>query len=301
MDVSVPDVVVTEPVVTTSEPALEEVPVSETAEGEVTAEGEEVEDSEPQVPKGPQKLTAQERIQQEIERRKELENKFTATEQRLKQLESQFQQQKAPDYVEITPQVQQQINNAIMDLEQQRAEAELDGDYLRAMSFRKQVDEIIQGIEENNKRKQIADTQRQQQQLSQKMVDSINERAEFYRHVNNIPTDQWSQASNWFTAHCETNPIIGTQFREIAERQGPMAAVQYAAWYTGENMTKKAEAAKAQKEQAKQTLPGGASYTGTEITVTTWDELMALPSEQINRFQKTNPAAFTKLRTNSLT
>lgn len=297
MDVTVPDVAVAEP---TEAPVVEEAPVSEPPEGEVTTESEEVEGSDPQVPKGPQKLTAQERIQQEIERRKELESKFTATEQRLKQLESQFQQQKAPEYVEITPQVQQQINSAIMDLEQKRVEAELDGDYLKAMSFRKQVDEIIQGVEENNKRKAAYDAQMQQQQLSQKMVDSINERAEFYRQVNNIPSDQWNQASNWFTSHCETNPIIGTQFREIAERQGPMAAVQFAAWYTGENMTKKAEAAKAQKEQAKQALPSGASYTGGEITVTTWDELMNLPSEQINRFQKSNPTAFTKLRDASI-
>ena len=225
-----------------------------------------------------------------------MESKFTIQEQKIRQLESQFQQQKAPDYIEITPQVQHQINSTLANLEQQRAEAELDGDYLRAVQFREQSEEIIRGLKENQRRQAAVQAQQQQRSQTQKIVGAINERAEFFRQANNIPAEQWQAASSWFASQCEADPVLGTAFREAAEFQGPMAAVQFAARFVNENYTKQAIQAKAQREQAKAATPGGASGSGADINVASWDALMKLPSSKINEFQKNNPAAFTKLR-----
>lgn len=275
----------------------EEVSTVEAPEGEAATEGGEAEGTEPQdIPKGPQKLTAAERIQQEIERRKELEQKFTMQEQKIRQLEQNFQQQKAPDFIEITPQVRAQLNQTMAILDQARVEAELDGDYLRAVQIREKVEEIVRSFKENDRLKQIAIQKQQQQTQSSRMVSAVNERAEFFRASNNIPADQWQAVSSWFTSQCQSDPVLGTAFREAAEFQGPMAAVQFAARYVNENYTKQAEAAKIQKEQAKATTPGGASSGGVDSTISTWDQLMKLPSAKINEFQRNNPKAFTELR-----
>ncbi len=228
----------------------------EVATPEVPAEGEEEVVAEQ--PDGV-KLGADDRkaqingeIQALIAERNEIRSKIAS-------LEQQFQQstQKAPEYIEMTPHVVQQVNQAIMQLEQQRVEAELEGDYLKAQNYRRQVDGILRDIEANEAKKEQALKYRTEQEQSQRVVQEINERAEFFRQVNNIPVEQWNQAEQWFQQTCQNNPIIGTKFREIADRQGPMAAVEFAAWYVNENMTKPAVVAKEQKEQAKAQAPVG--------------------------------------------
>jgi hypothetical protein len=134
---------------------------------------------------------------------------------------------------------------------------------------------------------------------TQQIVQAVNERAEFFRQANNIPQEQWQAVSGWFASQCEADPVLGAAFKEAAEFQGPMAAVQFAARYVNENYTKQAEAAKAKKEQAKMTTIGGAASGGADVAPTTWESLMKLPSDKINEFQKHNPAAFTKLRNQS--
>jgi len=234
---------------------------------QVANEGEEVVESEPagEQPQGPDKLKANERIQQEIGRRKAEEERARQLEQRLNQLESQFTAQKQPEYIEITPQVQQQVNNALAQIEQQRAEAELEGDYLRAAQYRQQFDQILQGLKENERIREQALATQQQRQQEEVKVRAINERAEFFRQTNNIPQEQWQAANDWFAAEVAKNPPLGVQFREIADYSGPMAAVDFAVRYVQQNMQRPIEEATQQKLQQKTQLPGGTTQNTGQV------------------------------------
>ena len=251
--------------------------------------------TEPQIDGQPRKLTANERIQQEISRRKELENKLQQFEQRTAQLEQQFQAKQTPDYVEITPQVKSQINATLAALEQSRVEAELDGDYLKATEFFNQRDEILRGLQENNRRRETALQQQQAFGKEQQTQAAINERAEFFRQVNNIPMEQWTAANQYFLNLCNTNPVVMRQFREIADYNGPMAAVDFAVRCVQDGI-KDVSHATQQRIDAKTNLVGGTTMNATDITVNSWDDLMNLPSNKINGFAKSNPAAFEKLK-----
>lgn len=241
---------------------------NETVE-EVATEGEEEVVAEQPETSG-DKLGADDRKAQIAGEIQALISERNEVRQKIQQLEQHFQQTqqaKEPEFIEVTPQVQQQINNAIMQLEQQRAEAELDGDYLRAQGFRRQVDEILRGVEENNVRREQALRTRQQQQQESSISNAINERAEMFRQVHNIPQEQWIEANKWFYSECQANPLLKTQYQEIARMQGPTSAVQFAASYVNNNWQKPAQQAKAQKEQAKASLPTGGSSqnVGTQL------------------------------------
>jgi hypothetical protein len=250
-----------------SEEAAPTEEVAEQAVEEVANAGEEVVESEPteDQPQGPDKLKANERIQQEIGRRKAEEERARQLEQRLNQLESQFTAQKQPEYIEITPQVQQQINTALAQIEQQRAEAELEGDYLKAAQYRKQFDQILQGLQENERIREQALATQQQRQQEEAKVRAINERAEFFRQTNNIPPEQWQAANDWFAAEVNKNPALGVQFREIADYSGPMAAVDFAVRYVQQNMQRPIEEATQQKIAQKTQLPGGTAQNTGQV------------------------------------
>jgi hypothetical protein len=213
----------------------------------------------------PDKLKANERIQQEIGRRKAEEERARALESRLNELEQRFTSRQEPEYIEITPQVQAQINNALANLEQQRIDAELEGDYLKAAHYRKEFDQVLQGIAENEQRMQKAHLSRQQQEAEAAKVQSINQRAEFYRQTNNIPPDQWAAANEWFAGQVNSNPVLGIQFREIADLSGPMAAVDWAVKYVQQNMAQPAQEATKLKIEQKTRLPGGTSQNTGQV------------------------------------
>lgn len=256
---------------TTIESAVQEAPVEQSteevanvSEGETGAEpvSQETEEAS-STESGGHELKANERIQQEIGRRKAEEERARQLESRLNQLESSFKQQVAPDYIEITPQVQQQINNALANIEQQRIDAELEGDYLRAAQFRGEFDKILQGLAENDQRMKAAQQQQQKSQAEQAKVKAINERAEFFRQQNNIPQAQWDMANRWFADQVAQQPALGVQFREIADYQGPMAAVSWAVNYVDTYLGKAVREANEAREKSKTMAPGGTQQQNT--------------------------------------
>lgn len=277
-----------------AEPNIVLSPELEGADVSVVEGTPETPEGEPQTGQ-PQKLTANERIQQEITRRKELETKLQQFEQRTAQLEQQFQAVQTPDYVEITPQVRQQINATLAQLEQSRVEAELDGDYLKATDFFNQRDEIIRGLRVNEQRREAALQKQQLGAKEQQIQQAINERAEFFRQVNNIPPEQWQAANSYFLNLCNENPVVLRQFKEIAEYNGPMAAVDFAVRCVQEGMQETGASTQA-KVEAKQNLVGGTSANSSDVVISTWDDLMKLPSAQINKFAASNPKGFEKLK-----
>ena len=229
---------------------------------EVEAETTE-EQPEQQQQDGGDQLKANERIQQEIGRRKAEEDRARQLEQRLQELESRFQQQKEPDFIPMTQETIAKVNQALANIEQARVEAELEGDYLKAAQHRRQFDQILRGLNENQQRMQQAQMTQQQRAAEAAKVKAVNERAEFFRQTNNIPPEQWQMANQWFADQVSQKPALGVQFREIADFQGPMAAVQWAANYVEQNLAAEVRKANEAKTEAKTKLPGGTTQQNT--------------------------------------
>lgn len=226
---------------------MEDITTVETTGGEVSEETAPIEETvnpaqegEPETEQetegaetDPIKLDAQNRIQQLIGERNADRQQVAALEAKLRELETQFQQvatPQKPDFVEITPQVERQINETLAEIENRRVEAELQGDYIRAAKHMREKEEVFQFLAKNEQARVDYERKQAETQQQSKMVNEINARAEFFRQVNNIPPEAWQHASNWFAQACQTNPVVGARFREIATYQGPMAAVEYAAW-----------------------------------------------------------------------
>lgn len=252
MEATAPEAV--EPVdATVSEPEeVEESETSETEETEQEGEKENPEEGEQvQEEKGPKKLTAAERIQQLVEQRNQDRIAFEA---RVRDLEARFQQQpqqQQSDYIELTPDVQARLNNTFANLEQQRIDAELEGDYLKALEYRKQAEQLFKGLEENEKKKAAYVEKRQMAEREQRAVQDLNQRAELYRQQYAIPQEVWQDATVWFNDQCKTNPVLAQHYRDMADRQGPMAAIDWAVRYVANERSKPAQEAIQNKEEAK--------------------------------------------------
>lgn len=242
------------------ESVVETVEESETSSPEEEIEPTEEDEQEEEAKEDKKKMTAQERIQQLIDQRNKdrelFENKVNELENKFKTL----QQPVESDYVEVTPEVESRINQILYDLDVQRAQAELDGNYLKAVEYKRQIDDVINKLHENEKKRESVLAERQQIAISERLVTDINQRAELYRQSYNIPNDVWVESNKWFAEQCQNNAVLGTKFREIAERQGPMAAVEFASWFVQENRLKPAQEQLKEREQSKaKSIAGGSA------------------------------------------
>lgn len=251
-----------------AEPELHEAAdvSGEELESEPTEEVEESE--EPESEEEPKKKpTAQERIQElanarreEKERADRIEAELKAVQEKAATLEKEFlakQAEKAPDYIEINDAVLEQVNARLGQLAEAKNNAELSGNYLQGIAAQKEIDAIYEGLKQNAARMEKAKAIQAEQGKQQQIISALDERAEFYRQQNNIPADVWQESGQWFANQCETDKVLGAQFLEIATYNGPMAAVRFAAEYTKNNMPQKASEATKAKEAAKSALPGG--------------------------------------------
>lgn len=253
---------------TPAEPT-EEATVSEEVDSETTAEeGEEEESEETEEEAAPEeekrKLTAQERIQQLIEQRNieraEFEKRFAEIEQKVTQ-----PAQPAPDFIEVTPQVEAQVNAALAEYDRLRVEAELDGDYLKSVKYKEQFDLILQGLAENHKRQAAAKEIAEQNSQTEQLIKERAYNAEILRQHIGVPQDDWRRAGEWFTNEATKNPTIGIQFQEIEKRQGTMAAISYAYSVVIQKMGKETQAAVEKKEKKPVSLTATRTVPSTEL------------------------------------
>lgn len=262
------DVVTNGEAIVSEEPVVEEAVEESESSSPEESDQEESEQEEPseETKEEKKKLTAQERIQQLIDQRNKDRELF---ESKVNELETKFKMLQPPqqsDYIEVTPEVEARINQVLYDLDVQKANAELEGNYLKAMEYKRQIDDVVLKIQENEKKREAALAERHQAAVSEQLVAEINQRAEVYRQSYNIPSDVWVDSNKWFAEQCQNNQVLGTKFREIAERQGPMAAVEFAAWFVQENRLKPAQEELKEREQlkAKSIAGGGASRPASD-------------------------------------
>lgn len=271
------------------EEVSEETEEEETSEEEASAE-EAVEEEEED-----HKKSANERIRELVERSKKAEKE-------LNELRSQFEaEQKQKEY----------LNKPFLELDMDRIEADIAktyehidelkdaGHYAEAAREQKKIVDLLNAIDENDKIKatwmQEQEARKSIETQTQERIKSIDEAANFYQKQKQIPDDVWQAGGIWLNEQFQNDPILGKKFADIVDKQGPIFAIEWAHTYTVENMGKAAEQAKQKKEEAKKKLVGGATQTGTVATPKTFDDLMKLSSDEIEKFERAQPKLFNQL------
>lgn len=270
----------------------------EVSEEEVETEEEEEESSAEEVVEEEEedhKKSANERIRELVERSKKAEKE-------LQDLRSQFEaEQKQKEY----------LNKPFFELDMDRVEADialtyeridelkLEGKYSEAAREQKRIVDLLTAIEENDKVKaewmQKQEVRKSEETKVQERLKSIDEAAAFYQKQKQIPDEVWQDAGVWLNEQFQKDAILGKKFADIVDKQGPIFAIEWAHTYTVENMGKAAEQTKQKKEEAKKKLVGGATQTGTVATPKTFDDLMKLSSDEIEKFERAQPKLFNQL------
>ena len=285
-------------------PEDEEYSVDLDGEGEDEAEDEPIEGEDPPdfdhegEPRGKQKLSAQERIQQEISRRKAAEDQLGERDRRIAVLEQRFEQsqQQAAPYVDVD---MEKLSRHLDNLRDEAEELRLDGKPIEAAMKDREYARLIDAYEQNERAKNEALKQRsadeQKAQAYNEFMVKLDRAAEFYRAENQIPQDVWDTAGEWLAQRFQENRTLQLEFDDRA-RVSPIAAIKWAHGFIEEHMAQEAQAAKQGKQEAKKRLVGGASAGGGEASkFRSYEQLMGLGSRAVVAFQRNNPTAYKKL------
>jgi hypothetical protein len=264
-------------------------------EGEGAAEAEGGEKQAPPEPekKGvPPKVPANERIQQEIERRK-------AAEQRAAELEAKFKQNHPPQEVPFVRIDVGKFEEHLTGLRDQAEELRLEGKPLEAARKEREILRLTDAYEENERLQQEWDEKQKRQkagvEAEKTFIQRLDQTADFYREQHQIPKETWDAAGNWLAKEFEAKPDLLQEFRERSQTS-PMAAVRWAHEYVEKNMGAPAAESKESKEEGKKALPGGKGGPGGKTqTVKNYQQLLNLGSKAVISFKKSNPQAYQKI------
>lgn len=250
----------------------------------------EAEHSETEGSKGKHQTTFEERL-------KQIEAKSEA---RLAEIQAKFE---ARQVAEVKPFVvvdMAKVNAHLTDLKDAIADAELKGDIVTALDLEEQIRELRANLKENDKKRDEWESKQSAQQKhtaeASARLERIDASAEFYREQKNIPKETWQAAGVWISEQFQKDPVLGRKFAEMIDRQGEMAAFEWADKYCQDNMGAGAKADKDAKELAKSGLLPVGSTAANATAITTWDGLMKMPGPEIVKFEKEHPAVFQKLK-----
>ena len=271
---------------------------TEGAEATEEATGEEGEQGgdEPPAPeeKGPKKLTASERIQQEIERRKELERKVSDLQTKW-QAEQEAKKAQDKPFVEVDL---TKVERHISTLQEEADNLRLEGRVLEAARKDRERIKLVDMLDENDSKRTEWEKQQTEKNQDASRIENLHKAldsaADFYREHNKIPQEVFSKAAEFFAEARRTDPLLDRQYAEVVQYQGPMAAIRFAHDYVTTNMGKQAAEAKQQKEAAKATTIGGVGGT-TKGGPKSYQDLLDGPSAKLIDFAKNNPKEYDRL------
>lgn len=164
---------------------------------------------------------------------------------------------------------------------------------------------------QQNEQKRQAWEQRNQLSVQQQVIFQQTQ-AEIDRTVAQIPAtrgidpEALEAGRKYISDAFQKDPTLQRRFDEIITHKtmyqgfsGVQAAVDWAIGYAQENMGKAADAARQKRESGKELNPGAAGSTGGGVfsNIQTFNDLMKLPSAQINQFAKQHPQRFENLKT----
>lgn len=217
------------------------------------------------------------------------------------QAEKEAQKVEQPDFI---PDLDlDQVNAYIDQTEKHIEELRLEGKSLEAIKLQRHLTALVDGVDANEQKKAAWEAKQAEQQQQTQQVAAINaeiaKASELVAKEYNIAPDLWKKAEDWFIGERKAKPLIDQQYRDLVYRQGPVAALLWAKEYVEKNMGAGAKADIAKKEEAKGKIPSVNPNSETIVagkTVKNWDDLMKLPSKEINKFCKENNKEFQRLK-----
>lgn len=194
------------------------------------------------------------------------------------------------DELTVDPENPAELVRALRKIQQQRQSLEA--------SFAEN-EKKRQAFEEKNKL-----TQQEQAAFQQKQME-IGKAVSMMSQSLGLASEVVDAGIKYIDATFATNPSLQQKFNSIVDHKtmyqgfsGPDAAVEWAFNYAKENMGKDAQADRERRETGKETNPGAAGQGGSSqfANISTYSDLMKLPSAQINQFAKEHSQKFKNLK-----
>jgi hypothetical protein len=194
--------------------------------------------------------------------------KVAEAEARINAKLTETQQAKAP--LDFVPNIDfAKVNNYIKETLTAIEQAQLDGDFVKALDLQEDLRQTREGIKANEGRKAEYMQQQQATEQSEQQIVALNSRiadaSALVAKEYKIPEDVWKKGEEFFAAERQSKPLIDAQYREKVMLQGPVAAMMWAKDYVEQNMGKKQQDLINSKEAAKDGLMQGKTATGAVL------------------------------------
>lgn len=285
--------VTTEETVETQTEESQETPTEEAKTEEAATVSGEEEESEPS---GPKKVGASERVQQAVNEKNEVKEQLEKTQKELDKLKAKFEESQAekPDFIDID---HDKVNQHLKDLEAKAEDARLNGNIYEANLLEREKQSVIDDIKENESKKteweKGQEAKANNAQTVEQRLTELDNAAEFYRKEIGLESETWDKMGGLFAEELKQNKILGKKFADMVDRQGAVAAVEWAYTHTKENLVKPDP--KPAKEEAKEKLVSVGGGSSTDTMPKTWAELSNMHSKKINEFYHNHPKVYQKL------
>src|SRR5574340_107483 len=233
--------------------------VEEHLEGEVVEGSLEREEKEehPEGEEPPRKVDAETRVREALEAAKEATSRAAMLQKEFDELKA--RQTEVKPYQELTL---EEVETVVSAAEEEIERLKADGRKFEAKLAQRRLDKYLDFVEENEqKRKEFEDkkTATQTEQVSKETwAKNYVDAAEFYRSKKGYPKELFDQVGEAMGQEFEKNPIEGRKFVELIQKQGFMAAFEYADKYYHDTVVPKFEREKMEREKAKKAGVSGA-------------------------------------------
>ena len=144
---------------------------------------------------------------------------------------------------------------------------------------------------------QKLNAQQQQQQISAEKVRQIDRASDALRTELHIPVESWNAGVNFLKAELSVKPFLQQRFNELVDSGRVGEEVKMLYDYAEANIGKQAQADQQAKIEGKQKMvnqSGTLTVGGQDVK--SWNDLMKLPSTEINKFARENPKQFQRIK-----
>jgi hypothetical protein len=239
------------------------------------------------------------------ERIRELLEKDKVRERELADLRTRFEEQQKAKGEEkpfhgddVVARAQARVESLYQEAEALR----LAGRLTEANRKQREAFQIEDGIEANALKK--AEWEKQQAAKTdeakgaERFAKHLDDAADFYRDAKKIPKEVFDQGAKTFWEMVEADKLLGRRYFEIAQTQGPTAAIDFAYGKVTEHQSaqaKKAEAEKKKREEGKGRQVGGAGGGSTDSSVTSYKQWYDMPPKQRTEWRAKHPEQYQKM------
>lgn len=269
-------------------------PTEEPEASPETVEGGEAEEGKPE---GHQK-PANERIQELANKSRQLEEKLAAQEAANKELAAKFEETRKASQAPA-PIDERALADYLTDAETQIETLKYEGKVLEAKLLQRKVDKLLDDVEAHKQRvtewEKTATVQQTTERQAQEALKALDDAARFFAEHKKIPAEVMEKGAAQWAEMRRADPLLDRQYAEVWQRQGEIAAIQFA--YEHVTKTQEADAAKlkAEKEKKDTGKVGLGSGASAPKGIQSWQQLMGLGSKQVEAYKKSNPKHYQQL------